>query len=800
MYPIHNNFEQIHETGEWSCPCCTLLNPKNVFICGACGSNTPNLGMRIININNNQNNLSLSTFTTMLKNISKTTSSMLSHNINKLHRDIFSSHGNKEFFENKWKCIKCAFINMGSRIYCEICNYDRGVFNFASGEYNICLNCNYHEIYNFGKKNCSFCFSKLSNVNETNNYDFNMETSTLLEYESITLEQSRQFNDIYKNIYEDCVKNNVSFIDDSFPHSKKSIGEHITSDRGRRQIPNEILWLRPAQIFTKDGCRYRWAVFRDNNLLTTDIEQGLLGNCWFLSSLAVCTEKFEILKKIFITSNYQHNGIYCLSLCIDGMWKSIIVDDFFPCFPDTKYQIFAVGRRNQLWVPLIEKAFAKAYGNYANLSAGTSAEGFSALTGCPTQQIDLRNEMYRECSDILWVKIISSKEAGFLMGCSAGNQFLSDKEYLKVGLQKQHGYSFLDTATLSNGTKIVKLRNPWGKFVWNKEYSNNWSGWNIDEKKRLMPNGIEAGVFWMPFDSFCKYFTMIEICKIRTNWKEIRIPLKACHDWSNLFKLKTIKIIVTEDTEATFVLHQTNSRSKNSLHDLLIVIYEENTLYGGPGNIIAYSEHSLLPFVVTEDVFLKSGIYFVNYFSFYNYGNEFEISKNDESKKCDLIVSIHSSKILHASVIPASFLFYQRSLANFIKTYGVMESPSNTNVIFYKMQKTSCGIITYVENIDKNKYAFIKCKVNKHTNLLRTRQYASTHDIIPPCSGMIIHVFTQMEPSQSYGLEYTLKCSLQYFQKGIIEKDQYSNTVNNHNNPDLNQCYLRALHSPFPIL
>uniref|UniRef100_A0A0K0ETI7 Calpain catalytic domain-containing protein n=1 Tax=Strongyloides stercoralis TaxID=6248 RepID=A0A0K0ETI7_STRER len=784
MYPNnHINFEQ---TNEWSCPFCTLLNPPNVFICGACGSNTPNLGMRVININNSQNNLTLSTFTSKLRNIGKTTSSILSHNINKLQRDIFSNNSNREFFENNWKCKKCTFINVGSRIYCEVCNDDRGVLNISNGEYNICSNCNFCEIYNFGRKYCSFCFSKLSYINEVNNSDSDKETSTLLEYESITLEQN-------------CIKNNVSFIDDSFPHSKKSIGEHITSSDGRK-IPNKIVWLRPAQIFTKDGCRYRWAVFRDNNLLTTDIEQGLLGNCWFLSSLAVCTERFEILKKIFITQEYQHNGIYFLSLCIDGMWKSIIVDDFFPCFPETQCQIFAIGRRNQLWVPLIEKAFAKAYGNYANLSAGTSAEGFSALTGCPTQQIDLRNEMYIECSDILWAKIISSKEAGFLMGCSAGNQFINEKEYLRVGLQKQHGYSFLDTATLINGTKIVKLRNPWGKFVWNKEYSDNWKGWNINEKRRLMPNGTEAGIFWMPFDSFCKYFTIIEICKIRNNWKEIRIPLKRCYDWSNTFQLKTIKIIVTEDTEATFVLHQTNSRSKNSLHDLLIIVYEENTLYGGPGNIVAYSEQNLLPFVVTEDVFLKSGIYFVTYFSFHDYGNEFKISQNDTNKKCDLIISIHSSKTLHASVVPASFLFYQRSLANFIKTYGIIEGPSNSNVIFYKMQKTSCGVITYVENIDKNKYAFVKCNVSKHTNLLRTRQYASTHDIIPPCSGMIIHVFTQMEPSQSYSLEYTLKCSMQYFQKGMLGKDQYSNLINNHNNPDLNILNLRALHSPFPIL
>uniref|UniRef100_A0A0N4ZRZ8 Calpain catalytic domain-containing protein n=1 Tax=Parastrongyloides trichosuri TaxID=131310 RepID=A0A0N4ZRZ8_PARTI len=797
MYPNSNKLLNIHnDSNSWACPKCTLLNSIHVYACDACGYNQIPPNMTIVNVESSPYRSPLSSFSSMLRSIKKSTSNVIINNITKIQRDLSLNLENEEFFVNKWECKKCDFINDESKIFCEICNNDRSSLYITSNEYMICGNCNYKTIFYIGKKNCPYCFNKMNIMKDEIVIELNNSFINCLEYESLTLEQSRHTRNVYQNIYNDCVQNNVSFIDDSFPHSKRSIG--TTDDPFYGKIPKDIVWLRPAQIFTKDGSSYRWAVFRDTNLLATDIEQGLLGNCWFLSALAVCTERIDILKKIFVTPNYQHNGIYVLSLCIDGMWQNIIIDDFFPCFKGSNRQIFAVGRRNQLWVPLIEKAFAKAYGSYAMLSAGMSAEGFSALTGAPTQHITLKDEMYLECSDMLWVKIVSSKEAGFLIGCSAGNQDISDVEYMRVGLQKLHGYSFLDAVTLYDGTKIVKLRNPWGKFVWNKEYSDNWKGWKNGDKHLLFPKGPEAGVFCMPFYAFCKYFTSIEICKIRNHWKEIRIPLKVCNDWSNISQLKTIKIIILEETEATFVLHQTNSRSKNSLHDLQVVIFEENPVTGGPGNVVAYSDRNLSAFVVTEDMFLKKGIYLIAYFSFYEYGNELKTSKNNDIDKCDLILSIHSSKTIHASVLPASSYFYQRCLSILIKTHGKCEHTSISNIMVYKMNQHSCGIITYVENISKNKCAYIECNVGSNNNLLRTRIDASTFDAIPPFHGMIIHIFTQMEPTQSYQLEYSLICQLRYFDKDIISKNPRSNS--NQNFPNIENFSLKALHAPFPII
>lgn len=53
-------------------------------------------------------------------------------------------------------------------------------------------------------------------------------------------------------------------------------------------------------------------------------------------------------------------------LCIDGIWKLIEVDGFVPVKPSGTSLVFSRCREGdeELWVILLEKAYAKAYGCY----------------------------------------------------------------------------------------------------------------------------------------------------------------------------------------------------------------------------------------------------------------------------------------------------------------------------------------------------------------------------------------------------------------------------------------------------
>jgi len=39
---------------------------------------------------------------------------------------------------------------------------------------------------------------------------------------------------------------------------------------------------------------------------------------------------------------------------------------------------------NEIWVLVLEKAWAKVYGSYQRIEAGTAGEAFHPLTGCPS--------------------------------------------------------------------------------------------------------------------------------------------------------------------------------------------------------------------------------------------------------------------------------------------------------------------------------------------------------------------------------------------------------------------------------
>lgn len=70
---------------------------------------------------------------------------------------------------------------------------------------------------------------------------------------------------------------------------------------------------------------------------------------------------------------------------------------------------------------------------------------------------------------------------------------------------------------------MLNIRNPWGTFEWDGDWSDDSKLWTKELKDEIKPVLDDTdGTFWMCFDDFTKYFRSINVCKVR-NWQEARI-------------------------------------------------------------------------------------------------------------------------------------------------------------------------------------------------------------------------------------------------------------------------------------
>lgn len=100
-----------------------------------------------------------------------------------------------------------------------------------------------------------------------------------------------------------------------------------------------------------------------------DIIQGGFGDCYFLSAVAAIVQDYpELVYRLFILEkNPSH--IFGVKLFIDGAWNTIPLDG---CFPMNHYNAFcgAQPHHGEIWVMLLEKAWAKVYKSYENIHSG----------------------------------------------------------------------------------------------------------------------------------------------------------------------------------------------------------------------------------------------------------------------------------------------------------------------------------------------------------------------------------------------------------------------------------------------
>ncbi|KAL6195012.1 hypothetical protein ACLB2K_030634 [Fragaria x ananassa] len=308
-----------------------------------------------------------------------------------------------------------------------------------------------------------------------------------------------------------CARGETNFTDQEFPPNDQSLFVDSENPPSKLQVVSE--WMRPADIVKESRVGARPCLF-SGTVNPSDVCQGRLGDCWFLSAVAVLTEVSRI-SEVIITPEYNEEGIYTVRFCIQGEWVPVVVDDWIPCESPGK-PAFATSRKgNELWVSLLEKAYAKLHGSYEALEGGLVQDALVDLTGGAGEEIDMRSAQAQIdlASGRLWSQLLRFKQEGFLLG--AGSPSGSDVHISSSGIVQGHAYSLLQVREV-DGHKLIQIRNPWANEVeWNGPWSDSSPEWTDRMKHKLkhIPQSKD-GIFWMSWQDFQIHFRSIYVCRI----------------------------------------------------------------------------------------------------------------------------------------------------------------------------------------------------------------------------------------------------------------------------------------------
>ena len=407
-------------------------------------------------------------------------------------------------------------------------------------------------------------------------------------------------------------KENTTFKDDIFFSTKDSLcpndedgwiyPEYV--EENDVQGWDDVEWCRVEEI--KDFEEY--SVFLEGANIY-NIEQRNIGDCYFFSAVGSLCSYPDFFYKLFHIKERSKEHLYGIYLYLNGKWKLVLLDDYFPykeCIFKEFY--FSCSLESEIWVSLIEKAWAKVNGCYARIGCGGLCnEAFDVLTEAYTEHIYI----IKKKKDEIWKKMEKAIKKNYVM--TAGTASDDNEEINKVGLSPSHAYSLMNiynVKTSSGMEKLVKLRNPWG----NNEFSGDWSHiskkWTPKLKKQFDYSGEnDDGIFYMSYNDFIKYFIFLDIAKLEPGYKTTFCKIKK----TEAKRCQIIRLIVNEENKNTFVqLYQKNPRivRKNGTYypktvmSYIMLVKFENDLFKYIKSISGNKMHLAI------EVDLEPGIYF----------------------------------------------------------------------------------------------------------------------------------------------------------------------------------------------
>lgn len=338
------------------------------------------------------------------------------------------------------------------------------------------------------------------------------------------------------------------FTDPQFPPNANSlIKDWSLADYHSQRLWRSFQWKRASELFKQPI-----KVF--DNIDPNDILQGNLGDCYYLSTLSAIAEFPKRIEKLFDTQEFQPSGCYTVNICDMGVWTDFVVDDFFPCTPEGKVAFSGPqiqSGTSELWVLLLEKAWAKRFGSYWAIDAGFTEDSLRDLTGGPCETVFNEDEE-------MWNKIYDANKSDFIITAASAGEEGNGDAVNEMGLVTLHAYAVIDAriVTSKRGKEnILQIRNPWGSQEWQGDWSDSSNLWTPQLKKDLGWSNSDDGTFWMAFDDFASYFSSVTICRVHDNYN-----YEALHNSQKQGSFAVYRVTLTKPGNTYFITTQTDSR------------------------------------------------------------------------------------------------------------------------------------------------------------------------------------------------------------------------------------------------
>ncbi|EPY20933.1 calpain-like cysteine peptidase [Strigomonas culicis] len=353
-----------------------------------------------------------------------------------------------------------------------------------------------------------------------------------------------------------CRQHRVLFIDPSFPPCQASIDA-----TGKLSACG---WQRPSEYLPgKFHAHVR--LFR-RPVTPRSAQRGELADSWFLSSIAALAEDERYIKDLFRhpsevaaeTLAEEECGAHRVLMNVSGCWRSIIVDNYLPILGNQPRFARSAKDPCELWVSMMEKAYAKRSKAYSNMASGDPLLAIRDLTGFPTCRLDAKFQESvadRAQSDAFFDRLLACCENGHLIlfstpGSSDGRS--KSPRYAENGVLIGYAYGVLRVARVGD-ERLVQLRDPWASGAhWKGRWAPGADAWaRCPAAGPCFPqHGPQDASFVLDWEEACRFFVGCGVVFNHYHYIDYRIPFVFQGGVAGL----CLEVAVTEPTALTVVL------------------------------------------------------------------------------------------------------------------------------------------------------------------------------------------------------------------------------------------------------